>query len=63
MRLKCPFAREQRKTNIYGMFAFILILVALQLWMLTATTNACVGGDVAVIRPAAGASIIERVPR
>ena len=57
MSLKRPFTREQRTTIIYGMLAFILILVILQLWLLTATMNAYLGGDEGVIWPAAGASI------
>jgi len=55
--VKRPFSREQRITVIYGMLAFILILVILQLWLLTATMNAYLGGDEAVIWPAAAASI------
>jgi len=57
MSLKRPFTREQRTTIIYGMLAFILILVVLQLWLFTATMNAYLGGDDAVIWSAAGASI------
>ena len=58
MSIKRPFTREQRTTIIYGMLAFILILVILQLWLLTATMNAYLGGDEAVIWPAAAASIL-----
>ena len=58
MSIKRPFTREQRMTVIYGMIAFILILVILQLWLLTATMNAYLGGDEGVIWPAAGASIL-----
>jgi len=57
MSIKRPFSREQRTTVIYGMLAFILILVVLQLWLLTATMNAYLGGDSVVIWPAAGASL------
>ena len=57
MSVKRPFSREQRITVIYGMLAFILILVILQLWLLTATMNAYLGGDEAVIWPAAAASL------
>jgi hypothetical protein len=35
-----------------------LILVVLQLWLLTATMNAYLGGDYAVVWPAAIASIV-----
>lgn len=58
MSLRRPFTREQRTTVISGMLAFILILVVLQLWLLTATMNAYLGGDQAVIWPAAAASIL-----
>jgi hypothetical protein len=57
MSIRRQFTREQRTTIIYGMLAFILILVILQLWLLTATMNAYLGGDEAVIWPAAAASI------
>ncbi len=57
MSLKRPFTREQRITIVYGMLAFVLILVILQLWLLTATMNAYLGGDESVIWPAAGASL------
>jgi hypothetical protein len=58
MSIKRPFTREQRTTIIYGMLAFILILVILQLWLLTATMNAYLGGDEGVIWPAAAASLL-----
>lgn len=58
MSIRHPFTREQRATIIYGMLAFILILVILQLWLLTATMNAYLGGDEAVISPAGAASIL-----
>ncbi|CAN5491292.1 hypothetical protein BH09PLA1_BH09PLA1_02560 [soil metagenome] len=57
MSIKRPFSREQRITIIYGMLAFILILVILQLYLLIATMNAYLGGDEAVIWPAAAASV------
>lgn len=57
MRIKRPFSREQRSTIIYGMLAFVLILVLLQLWLLMATMNAYLGGDESVIWPAALASL------
>ena len=58
MSLKRPFTREQRTTIIYGMLAFILVLVILQLWLFTATMNAYLRGDEQVIWPAAIASAI-----
>ena len=52
-----PFTRDQRMTIVNGMLAFVLMLVVLQLWLLTATMNAFLGGDDALIWPAAGASV------
>jgi uncharacterized membrane protein YjjP (DUF1212 family) len=52
------FSREQRLPIIQGMLAFVLILVVLQLWLLAATMNAYLGGDDAVIWPAALASLL-----
>ena len=42
---------------VQGMLAFVLILVVLQLWLLTATMNAYLGGDDAIVWPAALASL------
>jgi hypothetical protein len=58
MSLKRPFTRDQRLAIIYGILCFVVILVVLQLWLLTATMNAYLGGDEDVIWPAAGASIV-----
>ncbi|HVU00527.1 MAG TPA: DUF6755 family protein [Polyangiaceae bacterium] len=49
--------QEQRTTVLYGVLCFVLLLVVLQLWLLTATMNAFLGGDEAVVWPAFGASI------
>ena len=53
---KRPFSRDQRTTIVYGMLVFVLIVVVLQLWLLTATMNAWLGGDDAVVWPAAAVS-------
>ena len=58
MSLNRPFTRAQRATIVNGMLAFVLMLVVLQLWLLTATMNAYLGGDESVIWPAAGASVV-----
>ena len=58
MALRRPFTRQQRAPIIAGMLAFVVMLVILQLWLLTATMNAYLGGDEAVIWPAAGASLV-----
>jgi hypothetical protein len=52
-----PFSRDQRTTIVYGMLAFVLIIVVMQLWLLTATMNAYLGGDESVVWPAAAASL------
>lgn len=58
MSLNRPFTRAQRATIVNGMLAFVLMLVVLQLWLLTATMNAYLGGDASIIWPAAGASVV-----
>jgi hypothetical protein len=45
-------------TIIYGILCFVVVLVVLQLWLLTATMNAYLGGDESVVWPAAAASIL-----
>jgi hypothetical protein len=57
MALRRPFSRDQRLTIVYGMLVFVVILVVLQLWLLTATMNAYLGGDDSVVWPAAAASL------
>jgi len=51
--LNRPFSRDQRTIIISGMLVFVLIIVILQLWLLTATMNAWLGGDDSVVWPAA----------
>ena len=53
---KRPFSRDQRTTIVYGMLFFVLIVVVLQLWLLTATMNAWLGGDDSIVWPAAAVS-------
>ena len=43
-------------TIVFGMLAFVLVIVVLQLWLLTATMNAYLGGDDSILWPAAVAS-------
>jgi hypothetical protein len=52
------FTRAQRLTIVYGIMCLVLILVILQLWLFTATMNAFLGGDEAVVVPAALASLV-----
>ena len=58
MALVRRFSRDQRTTIIYGMLAIVLVIVMLQLWLLTATMNAYLGGDEAVILPAGLVSVV-----
>ena len=58
MAVNRPFTRDQRTTIVYGMLAFVLVIIILQLWLLTATMNAFLGGDESVIWPAAIASLL-----
>jgi hypothetical protein len=58
MALNRPVSRDQRATIVFGMLAFVLVLVFMQLWLLTATMNAYLGGDESPIWPAAAASLI-----
>jgi hypothetical protein len=44
-----PFSRDQRTIIINGMLVFVLIVVILQLWLLTATMNAWLGGDESIV--------------
>jgi hypothetical protein len=46
-----PFSRDQRTIIINGMLVFVLIVVILQLWLLTATMNAWLGGDETIVWP------------
>ena len=57
MRIRRPQARAQRLTVLYGILCFVLILVVLQLWLLTATMNAYLGGDDGAVWPALAASL------
>ncbi|HVU64014.1 MAG TPA: DUF6755 family protein [Phycisphaerales bacterium] len=48
--------REAHAPVVYGILSIVLILALMQLWLLTATMNAYLGGDHAVAWPALGAS-------
>jgi hypothetical protein len=52
-----PFSRDQRTTIVQAMLAFVLVTVLLQLWLLTATMNAWLGGDDSLVWPAAITSL------
>jgi len=50
------FTRPQRLVVVYGMMSFILVLLICQIWLITATVHAFLGGDDSVVWPAAIAS-------
>ena len=50
--------RSQRMIIVNGILAFVILIVMLQLWLLTATMNAFLGGDTAIVLPAALASLV-----
>lgn len=58
MKQKSRFARSQRMTIILGILSIIVLIVVLQLWLLTATMNAYLGGDTSILWPAALASLV-----
>jgi hypothetical protein len=55
--VKRSFSRRQKLTIVGGILAIVAIITLLQLWLLSATMNAYLGGVDAVIVPAALASI------
>jgi hypothetical protein len=52
-----PLSRRERTIIVTGILCIVLTLVLLQLWLLTATMNAWLGGDVSIVWPAALASL------
>ena len=52
------FVRSQRMTIVNAILVFVVLIVILQLWLLTATMNAYLGGDTGVVVPAALASLV-----
>lgn len=50
--------RQARIGVVSGILTIVLILGLMQLWLLTATMNAYLGGDHAVAWPALGASLV-----
>lgn len=52
------FTREQKTVIVYGITCFILVLLICQIWLVTATVNAFLGGDDSIVWPAAVASLI-----
>lgn len=52
------FSRDQRLGILAGIVSIVVLILVLQLWLLTATMNAYLGGDHGVALPAAGASLV-----
>lgn len=50
--------RPQRMAIVTGILCLVLVIVTLQLWLLTATVNAYLGGDSSILLPAAIVSVI-----
>lgn len=57
-RRRPKLIRSQRMTIVNGMLLLVVLIVVLQIWLLTATMNAYLGGDTQVVIPAALASIL-----
>jgi hypothetical protein len=55
--MKPRLTRSQLATIFNGINLIVTLLVILQLWLLTATMNAWLGGDSSVVWPAALASL------
>ncbi len=58
MSVRRPFSRHERTIIVTGILCIVLTLVLMQLWLLTATMNAWLGGDESVVWPAALASLV-----
>jgi hypothetical protein len=56
--MKPAFTRRQRMTIVYAVLSIALVIDVLQLWLLTASMNAYLGGDTSVLWPATVASIV-----
>ena len=51
-------AEQNRTAIVTGILCIVLIIALMQLWLLTATMNAFLGGDHAVAWPALGARLV-----
>jgi hypothetical protein len=51
-----PLSRHERTIIVNGILCIVLTLVLMQLWLLTATMNAWLGGVESIVWPAAFAS-------
>lgn len=55
--MRPKLSRDQKQTILEGVNLVVTLMVVLQLWLLTATMNAWLGGDNSVVVPAAAASL------
>jgi hypothetical protein len=55
--MKTVFTLQQRSTIVVSILAIVLVVVVMQLWLLTATMEAFLGGDDSIVWPAALASL------
>ena len=55
--MKPRLTRSQQATIFSGINLIVTLLAVLQLWLLTATMNAWLGGDSSIVWPAALASL------
>jgi len=58
MNRRTHFARSQRMTIAAGILFIVTLIIILQLWLFVATVNAFLGGDTAVLLPAALVSLV-----
>ena len=58
MNVRRRFSRAQRMPILTGIVSLVAIIAVLQLWLLSATMNAYLGGDNRVAAPAAALSLI-----
>lgn len=58
MKTQRTLTRQQKTIIVGGILSIVMIIVILQLWLLTATMNAFLAGEQAVIVPAAAVSVI-----
>ncbi|MEO8034516.1 MAG: DUF6755 family protein [Acidobacteriota bacterium] len=58
MKNRRPYSRSQKMPIVFGILSIVLVIVILQLWLLTATMNAFLAGEQAVLIPAALGSFV-----
>ncbi|MBI2214085.1 MAG: hypothetical protein HYU52_10600 [Acidobacteria bacterium] len=56
--MRRPISRDQKTTIVYGILCFVVLVVVLQLWLLTATMNAWLGGDRTILVTGAVVSLV-----